>query len=109
MGKQRGHRFVRYADDFVVLVKSERAAVRVLGSLCTFIEGELGLAVNCEKSAVRPVRELSYLGFSFRQGRIVVSEDSLAEFKYRLKRYSSRNWSVSMQHRLYQMCQYILL
>lgn len=105
--EQRGHRFVRYADDFVVLVKSERAAKRVFTSLTTFIEGELGLMVNREKSAVRPTKELSYLGFSFRQGRIVVSEDSLVEFKYRLKRYSSRNWSVSMQHRLYQMRQYI--
>ena len=106
--ERRGHKFVRYADDFVVLLKSERAAKRVFTGLCDFIESTLGLTVNREKSAVRPVRELSYLGFGFRQGRIVVSEDSLAGFKYRLKQYSRRNWSVSMQHRLYQMRQYLV-
>lgn len=103
----RGHRFVRYADDFVVLVKSKRAAERVFESLCRFIQTRLGLEVNHDKSAVRPMRELSYLGFRFRSGKIVVSEDSLAEFKYRLKQYSRRNWSVSMEHRLYQLRQYV--
>jgi len=105
--EQRGHRFVRYADDFVVLVKSERAAQRVFASLCRFIEKRLGLEVNRDKSAVRPIRELSYLGFSFRLGKIVVSEASLAEFNYRLKQYTRRNWSVSMEYRLYQIRQYV--
>jgi len=105
--QSRGHRFVRYADDFIVVVKTRRAAERVFASICLLIEGGLGLTVNRDKSAVRPVRELSYLGFSFRLGKIVVSESSLAELKYRLKRYSARSWSVSMRHRLYQLRQYV--
>ena len=105
--EQRGHKFVRYADDFVVLVKSERTAHRVFASVCRFVEKRLGLEVNREKSAVLPIRKLSYLGFSFRLGKIVVSESSLAEFKYRLKQYARRNWSVSMEYRLYQLRQYV--
>ena len=84
----------------VVLVKGERSAHRVFESLCCFVEKRLGLEVNREKSAVRPAKELSYLGFSFRRKKVVVSEDSLSDFKYRLKELSSRNWSVSMCHRL---------
>jgi Retron-type reverse transcriptase len=103
----RGHRFVRYADDFVVLVKSERAAHRVFESLCHFVEKRLGLEVNREKSAVRPAKELSYLGFSFKVYKIVVSEDSMADFKHRLRELSDRNWSVSMHYRMLQIRQYI--
>ena len=105
--EKRGHRFVRYADDFVVLLKSERAAHRVFASLCDFIEKKLQLEVNREKSAVRSVKELTYLSFGFRRRKIVVSEDSLAEFKYRLKELSCRNWSVSMDHRMYKIRQYV--
>ena len=105
--ERRGHRFVRYADDFVVMLKSKRAAERVFASLCTYIEQILDLEVNREKSAVRPVRELSFLGFCFRAGKIKVSEDSLADFKYKLKGLSGRNWSVSMEYRMYKIRQYI--
>jgi RNA-directed DNA polymerase len=105
--ERRGHRFVRYADDFVVMVRSKRAAERVFASLCSFIEGKLGLEINREKSAVRPVRELNYLGFRFHAGKIKVSEASWAEFKHRLKELSNRNWSVSADHRMSQIRQYI--
>lgn len=103
----RDHRFVRYADDFVVLVKSERAAHRVFESLCHFVEKRLGLEVNREKSAVRPAKELSYLGYSFKGYKIVVSEDSMADFKHRLRELSDRNWSVRMDYRMLQIRQYI--
>ena len=103
----RGHRFVRYADDFVVLVKSERSAHRVFENLCPFIEQKLGLEINREESAVRPVKELSYPGFSFKGKRIVVSEESMAEFNYRLKELSKRNWSVSMSYRMKGLRNYI--
>jgi RNA-directed DNA polymerase len=105
--ENRGHRFVRYADDFAVLVRSQRAANRVFEGLCKFLENKLGLAVNRDKSAVRPVQELSYLGFSFKHRKIRVSENSLAGFKYRLKQLSNRNWSVSMQYRMSQIRQYV--
>lgn len=105
--EQRGHQFVRYADDFVVLVRSQRAAERVFASLCTFIEQKLELEVKREKSAVPPVRELSFLSFCFRAGKIKVSDESLAEFKYRLKELSNRNWSVSASYRTSQIRQYV--
>jgi RNA-directed DNA polymerase len=105
--ERRGHKFVRYADDFVVLVKSERAAHRVFDSLCRFIEQRLDLEINREKSAVRPVRELNFLSFRFHAGKIKVSEESLAEFKHKLKEMSNRNWGVGMDYRMYQIRQYV--
>jgi RNA-directed DNA polymerase len=105
--EKRAHQFVRYADDFVVLVKSQRAAHRVFASLCRFIEQKLHLQINREKSAVRPVWQLSFLSFSFRSGKVKVSEESLAEFKYKLKELSKRNWSVRMEYRLFQIRRYI--
>ncbi|MCF1628219.1 reverse transcriptase domain-containing protein, partial [Tetragenococcus koreensis] len=50
--EKRGHRFIRYADDFIVLVQSERAAQRVQESVTQFLEGKLRLTVNQEKSQI---------------------------------------------------------
>ena len=67
----------------------------------------MGLEVNRDKSAVRPIKELGYPGFSFKGRGIVVSENSMAEFKYRLKELSNRNWSVSMSYRITELRRYI--
>ena len=61
----RGLNFVRYADDCIILVKSEKAANRVLESITKFIEKRLGLKVNAEKSKVTRPTQTKYLGFSF--------------------------------------------
>ena len=61
----RGLNFVRYADDCIILVKSEKAANRVLTSITKFIEKKLGLKVNAEKSKVTRPTQTKYLGFSF--------------------------------------------
>ena len=61
----RGLRFVRYADDCIILVKSEKAANRVLESITKYIEKKLGLKVNAEKSKVTRPTKTKYLGFSF--------------------------------------------
>ncbi|MBI5976110.1 reverse transcriptase domain-containing protein, partial [Staphylococcus canis] len=50
--EKRGHRFVRYADDFVIFVKSKRAGQRVMESITNFIEKDLKLTVNKDKSKV---------------------------------------------------------
>lgn len=60
---RRGHRFVRYADDFNVYVGSERAGHRVMQSLTRFIEGRLRLKVNVDKSTVAPSSRVHFLGF----------------------------------------------
>lgn len=62
--EERGHRFVRYADDCNIYVKSERAAKRVMESTSRFIEGRMRLKVNKTKSAVGPAVKRQFLGFS---------------------------------------------
>src|SRR5487761_536108 len=63
---RRGHRFVRYADDAKVYVRSERAGQRVMASLTEFIEGRLRLKVNEAKSAVARPEDRHFLGFRLR-------------------------------------------
>lgn len=63
--EQRGHRFVRYADDVRVFVRSERAAARVLDGTTDFVEGRLALKVNRDKSAITPASSAGLLGFAF--------------------------------------------
>ena len=64
---RRGLRFVRYADDFNVFVRSERAGHRVMASLTRFIEGRLRLKVNVDKSEVARPEQIHFLGFSLRK------------------------------------------
>jgi hypothetical protein len=61
----RGHRFVRYADDLLVFVRSERAAQRVFDSVCDVIEWRLRLKVNRDKSSIRHAATATLLGFGF--------------------------------------------
>ncbi|MCF1631837.1 reverse transcriptase domain-containing protein, partial [Tetragenococcus koreensis] len=67
--EKRGHRFIRYADDFIVLVQSERAAQRVQESVTQFLEGKLRLTVNQEKSQIVKAHQLEYLGFRLRKDK----------------------------------------
>lgn len=70
--ERRGHRFARYADDFLVLVKSAKAAERVMASLTRFVEGPLQLVVNRAKSHAAPLRQCTFLGFQIgARGRVV--------------------------------------
>jgi len=61
--ERRGHCFARYADDFLIMVKSARAAERVMASLTRFVEGRLRLVVNRAKSKTAPLRQCTFLGF----------------------------------------------
>ena len=61
--ERRGHRFARYADDFLVMVKSAKAAERVMASLTRFVEGRLKLVVNRAKSKSAPLKQCAFLGF----------------------------------------------
>lgn len=62
--EERGHKFCRYADDIMILVRSERAAERVMSSSREFLEGTLKLKVNQDKSTVGPIYGLKFLGFT---------------------------------------------
>jgi group II intron reverse transcriptase/maturase len=90
----RGHRFVRYADDCNIYVKSPRAAERVMEGCIRFLEGKLTLKVNRKKSAAGSPMKLKFLGFSLygRKERIGmrVHEKSLKRLKERLKAMTGR-------------------
>ena len=84
--ERRGHRFVRYADDFVILVKSQRAGKRVMTSVKRFIERKLKLKVNEHKSQVAKTDQTNFLGFTFKGAKIRWSDKAFAEFKRRVKK-----------------------
>jgi len=105
--EKRGHKFVRYADDFLVLVKSERAGQRVMASLTRFLEKKLRLAVNPVKSKVAPLNQCRFLGFTFRRKKIVWSDKSVAQFQRRVKELTGRSWGVSMEYRLEKLSEYL--
>ncbi len=101
---RRGHRFVRYADDGRIYVKSERAGQRVMVSITQYVEQRLKLKVNREKSVVDLAKKRFLLGFGFfgRDGEIKVrvSPKALKRAKDRLRQLTSRKWSVSMEQRI---------
>lgn len=105
--EKRGHRFVRYMDDIVILVKSSRAGNRVMASLCRYLCQRLKLKVNPHKTQVVKVESLEYLGFTFRGIRIFWSDQSFADFKHRLRGLTSRSWGVSMDYRLERLNKYL--
>jgi group II intron reverse transcriptase/maturase len=89
--------YARWADDFVILVRSERAAHRVMAGTIRFLERELGLRVNTEKSRVAPIKEISFLGFQLLRGKLRVSNAARTRFKRRVRELTRRNNPLSMQ------------
>ena len=105
--EKRGHLFARYADDFIVLVKSLSAGERVMRSVQRFLERRLKLQVNLKKSHVRKTDQTQFLGFVFKGAKIRWSDDAFREFKRRVKRLTGRSWSVSMDYRLRRLAEYV--
>ena len=103
----RGHRFARYADDFTILVKSERAGHRVMSSIKSYLERELKLTINQEKSQVVKVSKASFLGFTFKGAKIRWTDKAFNEFKRRIKVYTGRSWFVSMDVRFKKLARYL--
>lgn len=104
----RGLNFVRYADDCIILVKSEKAANRVLSSITKYIEKKLGLKVNAEKSKVTRPTKTKYLGFSFwatKGGKWKPKPHikSYQKLKRKLKQLTNRSWSISLDKRIKQI------
>jgi RNA-directed DNA polymerase len=104
--ERRGHRFVRYADDFVILARSQRAGERVMQGVQRFLERKLKLRVNPDKSHVARTDDTNFLGFIFRGSSIRWSEKAFREFKRRVKLLTGRSWFVSMEYRLSKLAQY---
>ncbi len=107
--EQRGLRFVRYADDFSIFVKTSRAAYRVKRRITRFIETRLHLLVNEKKSAVRRPLNYEYLGFAFEssyqrgvrgQYQLVVSKASWQELKCKIKEITRKTIPASFDERI---------
>jgi len=101
----RGLNFVRYADDCIILVKSEKAANRVLTSITKFIEKKLGLKVNAEKSKVTRPTKTKYLSFSFwrtagGKWKPKPHIKSYQKLIRKLKQLTKRSWSISLDERI---------
>jgi RNA-directed DNA polymerase len=105
--ERRGLRFARYADDFVILVRSPRAGQRVMGSIRRFLERKLKLTVNEQKSSVAATDRITFLGFAFTKGKILWSEKSFAKFKHHVRELTGRSWFVSMEHRYKKLAEYL--
>ena len=108
--ERRGHRFVRYADDSNVYVRSERAGQRVMASLTAFITKRLKLTVNAQKSAVaRPV-ERKFLGFSFTHAaepKRRIAPKALKRFKQRVRELTSRTRGISVAKMVEELSTYL--
>ena len=89
--ERRGHRFVRYADDANIYVRSKRAGMRVLSSISRYLEKHLKLAVNEAKSAVDRPWKRQFLGFTF-SGKLNrrISEKAIKRFKGRIREITCR-------------------
>jgi len=105
--EKRSHKFARYADDFTILVKSQRAGERVLRSISQYLQNRLKLIINTDKSHVVKTSKSQFLGFTFKAGRIQPSPKSLLKFKQRIRRLTNRNWGVSMKYQLFKTSQFI--
>ena len=112
--ESRGLRFVRYADDCMIFVKSIRAGQRVMESITNFIEKRLRLKVNKSKSKVALYNEVKYLGFGFyyspqhKQIRMRVHQKSIQRIKTKIKELTKRSWSVKLDVRLLKLKQVII-
>ncbi len=101
--EKRGHKFVRYADDCMILCKSRRGARRTLESITKFIEGKLFLKVNRDKTSVIHISKAKYLGYGFYRYkgkcRFKVHAKSQAKMKNRLRAITNRSKAISNEER----------
>ena len=112
MLEQRGHRFVRYADDVRVFVRSQRAAARVLDGVTDFVEARLALKVNQAKSTISTASTARLLGFAFffvagGKVRVRVHAKARKRVKARIRQLTRRRWSISMPERLERLNRFI--
>jgi RNA-directed DNA polymerase len=111
--ENRGLRFVRYADDALIFVKSEKAANRIMTSIVRFIEKKLGLLVNAEKSKVSRPGDLKFLGFGYyydsKSDKYQVKPHltSVQKFQRKLRQLTKRNWSIPLDYRILKLKQVI--
>jgi len=104
--ERRGHRFVRYADDCNIYVRSERAGQRVMGGAKRFLARKLRLKVNEGKSAVARPRDRKFLGFSFTWGesaRRRIAPQAILRFKERIRELTRRTRGISIERMIEEL------
>jgi RNA-directed DNA polymerase len=108
--ESRGHKFVRYADDCNIYVKSKKAGERVMSSITSFIEQKLKLKVNREKSAVDRPWKRKFLGFSFtvnKKPKVRIANESIKRLKAKIRELTSRSNPLPMEVRIGRLNQYL--
>ena len=108
--ERRGHKFVRYADDCNIYMKSKKAGERVMNSITNFIEVKLKLKVNREKSAVDRPWKRKFLGFSFtfnKKPKVRISKESIKRLKSKIRELTSRSKPIPMEIRIEKLNQYL--
>jgi RNA-directed DNA polymerase len=108
--ERRGHRFVRYADDCNIYVRSRRAGQRLMDGITAFLQGKLKLRVNREKSAVARPWERKFLGFSFTIGltpKRRIAPKALLRFKTRIRAITRRTRGISLETMVRELGRYL--
>lgn len=108
--EERGHKFVRYADDCNIYVKSRRAGERTMASVTRFVEGKLRLKVNEKKSAVDRPWKRKFLGFSFtfsKEPKVRIAKESIKRMKKKIREITSRKMPYPMEDRIQRVNQYV--
>lgn len=109
--EHRGHKFVRYADDCNVYVKTKRAGERVMESVQSFIELKLRLKVNEKKSAVARPWQRKFLGFSFtsaKEPKVRIAKESQQQMKKKIREITSRKMPYPIEYRIRKLNQYLI-
>lgn len=110
--EKRGHRFVRYADDFMIYCRSRNAAERVKQSITGFLGAKLKLIVNEDKSAVSRPWLSKFLGFTYfqmcGQSKVRIHAKSLKRFKDKVRELTSRSRGKSLRQVIEELNQYLI-
>ncbi len=109
--EKRGHKFVRYADDCNIYVRTQRAGIRVMKSIRTFIEKKLRLKVNEKKSTVDRPWNCKFLGFSFtnnKEPKIRIAKQSIKRMKGKIREITSRSKPFPMELRIQKLNRYLI-
>lgn len=105
--EERGHKFVRYADDFIILCRSRRAGGRILESIRSYLSDKLKLIVNEAKSRVVKLAEASFLGFQIVRRKVRWTTKSQKKFKAKVKQITKRTRGHSPSSVITELAQYI--
>jgi group II intron reverse transcriptase/maturase len=110
--ERRGHRFVRYADDLIILCKSKRSAYRTLEKILPYIEGKLLLKVNRQKTTVDYIGKIKFLGFTFYRRkeitRVRIHPKAIERMKNKIRELTVRSNGWSNEYRAMKLKQYII-